>query len=84
MVRSDRTEISMSAGIQRLSSGSSSRMRSTVSMTLASACLVMTSSTEGWRLNQAAERLLRMLCSTVAMSPSRTTVPLAAFTTRFW
>ena len=39
-VRSARTEISMPAGIQRLSSGSSALMRSTVSMTLASACLV--------------------------------------------
>ena len=67
--------MSMPAGIQRLSSGSSSRMRSTVSMTLASACLVMTSSTEGWRLNQAAERLLRTPCSTEAMAESRTTVP---------
>ena len=84
VVRSDRTEISMSAGIQRLSSGSSSRMRSTVSMTLASACLVMTSSTEGCPLNQAAERLLRTPCSTAAMSPSRTTVPLADFTTMCW
>ena len=60
-VRSDSTEISVSAGIQRLSSGSSSWMRSTVSITLASACLVMTSSTDGCRLNQAAERLLRTL-----------------------
>ena len=35
LVRSERTEMSMPAGIQRLSSGSSSRMRSTVSITLA-------------------------------------------------
>ena len=84
VVRSDRIEISMSAGIHCLSSGRSSRTRSTVSMTLASACLVMTSSTEGRPLNQAAERLLRTLCSTAAMLPSCTTVPLAAFTTMFW
>ena len=41
LVRSDSTEMSMPAGIQRLSSGSSSWMRSTVSITLASACLVI-------------------------------------------
>ena len=58
-------------------------MRSTVSMTLASACLVTTSSTDGCRLNQAAERLLRTPSSTSAIAPSRTTVPLADFTTRF-
>ena len=63
-VRSDRTEMSMPAGIQRFSSGSSARMWSTVSMTLASACLVMMSSTDGWPLNQAAERRLRTPCST--------------------
>ena len=80
-VRSDRIEMSMSAGIQRLISGISARMWSTVSMTLASPCLVMISSTEGCRLNQAAERLLRVLCSTVAMSESRTTLPLLVFTT---
>ena len=40
-------------------------MRSTVSMTLASACLVMISSTAGCRLNQAAERVLRTPCSTL-------------------
>ena len=56
-------------------------MLSTVSMTLASPCLVMMISTEGSRLNQAAERLLRVLCSTDAMSESRTTLPLADFTT---
>ena len=80
-VRSDRIETSMSAGIQRLISGISARMLSTVSMTLASPCLVMMISTDGSRLNQAAERLLRVLCSTDAMSESRTTLPLADLTT---
>ena len=54
-VRSERTDMSMSAGIQRLISGSSSRMLSTVSMTLALVCLVMTSRTAGCRLNQATD-----------------------------
>ena len=79
-VRSDRIEKSMSAGIQRLISGISALMLSTVSMTLASPCLVMISSTEGCLLYQAAERVLRVLCSTVAMSESRTTVPFELFT----
>ena len=57
--------MSMPAGIQRCSSGSSALMRSTVSMTLASACLLMISSTAGWRSNVAAERVLRVPCSTV-------------------
>ena len=74
-VRSDNTEISVSGGIQRFRSGNSSLMRSTVSITLASACLVMTSRTDGCRLNHAAERLLRTPASTDAMAPSRTTVP---------
>ena len=56
----------MPAGIQRLISGISSRMRSTVSMTLASALLVMVSRIAGWALNMAAERELRVACSTVA------------------
>jgi hypothetical protein len=41
LVRSDSTETSMPAGIQRLSSGISARIWSTVSITLASFCLVM-------------------------------------------
>ena len=80
-VRSDSTEMSMSAGIQRLISGIKARMRSAVSITLASACLVMISSTAGCRLNQAAERLLRVLWSTEAMLERRTTLPLALLTT---
>jgi hypothetical protein len=80
-VRSESTEILMLGGIHCLSSGSSSRMRSTVSMTLASPCLVMMSSTEGSRLNHAAERVLRTPCSIVAMAESRTTAPFAARTT---
>ena len=81
LVRSERTEMSMSAGIQRLISGISSRMRSTVSITLESAALVITSSTEGWPLNQPNERLLRTPGSIEAMAESRTTVPLAVRTT---
>ncbi len=73
-VRSDNTLISMPAGIQRLMSGSVSRMRSTVSITLELACLLMTSSTEGRPLNQPAARLLRTLASIEATADSRTTV----------
>ncbi len=43
-------------------------MPSTVSMTLASPCLVMISSTEGSRLNQPAERLLRTLAVMLAIA----------------
>ena len=50
-------------------------------MTLASACLVMISNTEGERLYQPAERLLRTLARMVAMLESRMTVPLTVFTT---
>ncbi len=68
VVRSDSTEMSMPSGIQRLISGSSARMRSTVSMTLASALLVMVSRIAGWLLNIAAERELRVACCTSATS----------------
>ena len=71
----------MPAGIQRLISGISSRMRSTVSMTLASALLVMVSRIAGWPLNMAAERELRVPCSTLATSDRRTTLPFAVLTT---
>ena len=77
-VRSDRISMSTPAGIQRLISGSSSRTRSTVSITLASADLVITSRIEGWPLYQPNERLLRTPGSIEAMAESRTTVPLAA------
>ncbi len=50
-------------------------------MTLASACLVITSSTDGWPLYQPAERLLRTLGSIEATADSRTTAPLALRTT---
>ncbi len=52
-------------------------MRSTVSITLELDCLLITSSTEGWPLNQPAERLLRTPASIEATAESRTTVPLA-------
>ncbi len=80
-VRSDRTEISMPGGIQRLISGMRARMRSTVSMTLASPCLVMVSRMAGSLLNIAAERALRVACSIVATSDSRTTLPFDVLTT---
>ena len=80
-VRSERTEMSTSVGIQRLSSGNSSRMRSTVSMTLESLALVITSSTEGARLYQPKERLLRTPGSIEAMAESLTTVPFVVRTT---
>ena len=47
VVRSDSMEMSMPSGIQRLISGISTRMRSTVSITLASALLVMVSRIAG-------------------------------------
>ena len=50
-------------------------------MTLASACLVMISSTDGSRLNQPAERLLRTLGLIVATVESRMTVPSTVLTT---
>ena len=50
-------------------------MRSTVSMTLASACLVMISSTDGSLLNQPADRLLRTLGRIEATVDRRITVP---------
>ncbi len=64
-------------------SGSSSLMLSTVSMTLASRCLVMMSRMAGWALNMAAERELRLLCSTVATSDRRTTLPFVILMTMF-
>ena len=58
-VRSTSVEISIPPGSHCFNSGSSSRTRSTVSMTLASPCLVIWISTAGCLLNQAIERLLR-------------------------
>jgi hypothetical protein len=80
-VRSVNTEISRPAGTHCRSSGKSSLMRSTVSMTLASPCLVITRRTEGSRLYQPAARLLRTLGRIVAMLDRRMTVPFAVFTT---
>ena len=81
-VRSVNTEMSRPAGTHCRSSGSKSKMRSTVSMTLASPCLVMISRTEGSLLNQPAALLLRTLGRMVAMSERRITVPFTVFTTR--
>ena len=72
VVRSVSVVMSMPAGIQRWISGSSVFTRSTVSITLASGCLVMNSSTAGFLLNQPDERVLRTDRSMVAMSASRT------------
>ena len=74
-VRSEKMVKSTPAGIHCFSSGSSAFTRSTVSMTLASLCLVIVSRTDGSLLNQAAERVLRTASSTSAISDSRTTLP---------
>ena len=58
-VRSTKVDISTPAGIHCLSSGSSARTRLTVSMTLASPCLVIWINTAGCLLNHATERVLR-------------------------
>ena len=76
-VRSDRMDTSTPAGIHCSSCGNSSFTRSTVSITLASFCLVMMSSTAGWLLNHAADRAFRVASSTSARSDSRTLLPLA-------
>ena len=81
VVRSDSTEICKSAGIQALMSPSTPWMRSTVSMTLACACLVMMSRIEGCRLNHAAERVLRTPGVIAATEESRTTEPFTVRTT---
>ena len=80
-VRSAMIENWMPAGTQRWISGRSAFTRSTVSITLASACLVMVMRMAGLPLYQPAARLLRTPRSTVATSASRTTVPLAERTT---
>ena len=81
-VRSVSTAISIPAGIQRRRSGSTALMRSTVSMTLASACLVTVTSTAGRPSYQAAERELRVPCSMLARAPSFTVVPSPVRMTR--
>ena len=80
-VRSVRIEILIPAGTQCFSSGNNAWMRSTVSTTLASACLVTLISTAGTPLYQATERLLRVLCSMEATDPSSVTAPFADRTT---
>ncbi len=77
-VRSTRVDISTPAGIHCFRSGISARTRSTVSMTLASPCLVIWISTAGCLLNQAIDRLLRTESSTSATSDSRTKLPFDA------
>ena len=76
-VRSTRVEISTALGIHCLSSGINALTRSTVSMTLASPCLVIWIKTAGCLLNQAIDRLLRTESSTSATSESRTKLPFA-------
>ena len=80
-VRSDSTEKRSPAGTHRLSSGRRVWIRSTVSITLASDCLVIVIRTAGSLLNQAAERALRVLSSMVAIDESRTAVPFGDLTT---
>ena len=81
VVRSVSTWMSMPAGIQRCRLGMSAFTWSTVSSTLASGCFRMISSTAGWWSNMAAERVLRVPCSTVATLDNRTTLPLLVFST---
>ncbi len=80
-VRSDRKLTLMSAGSQASSCGRAAFTRSTVSMTLAPAALVMVSRMAGWAFCQAASLVLATLLVTVAMSPRRTTAPLLVFST---
>ncbi len=80
-VRSARIEKVMPAGTHSRSCGSSALTRSATSMTLASPCLVMKSSTEGWRLNQPADRLLRTPFVMAATLDRRITVPFTVLTT---
>ena len=68
LVRSTSVDISTPAGIHCFSSGISAFTRSTVSITLASPCLVIWISTAGCLLNQAIERLLRTESSISATS----------------
>ena len=77
-VRSTSVEISTPPGSHCFNSGSSALTRSTVSMTLASPCLVIWISTAGCLLNQAIERLLRTESSTSATSERRTKLPAEA------
>ena len=74
-VRSTSVEISTPAGSHSFSSGSSARTLSTVSITLASPCLVIWIRTAGCLLNQAIERVLRTESSTSATSARRTKLP---------
>ena len=74
-VRSTSVEISTPPGSHCFSSGNSALTRSTVSMTLASPCLVIWIRTAGCLLNQAIERLLRTESSTSATSARRTKLP---------
>ena len=71
-VRSTSVEISTPPGSHCFRSGSSALTRSTVSITLASPCLVIWIRTAGCLLNQAIERLLRTESSTSATSARRT------------
>ena len=80
-VRSESTEMSIAAGIHRRKSGSMAFTRSTVSITLASGCLRMMSSTAALWSNFAAERVLRVPCSIVATLASRTTLPALVLST---
>ena len=81
-VRSDRMVTLMSGGIQASSCGSAAFTRSTVSMTLAPADLVMVSRIAGCVPCQAASLVLATPLMTLATSPRRTTAPLLVFSTR--
>ena len=81
IVRSRITSKRTPAGAQRSMSGSAAFTASTVSMTLASGCLVTLISTPGRLFTQPALRLLRTPCSTTATSCTRIIVPFFALTT---
>ena len=75
-VRSVSVLILTPAGIQRPSSGKSAFTASTVSITLASGCLVICKITAGLPLNHPAARLFRTPCLISAISPKRIAAPL--------
>ncbi len=81
VVRSLSTDTSTPAGIHCRRAGSCAFTRSTVSITLASGCLVTISRTDGCLLYQPAARRVRTPRFTSATSPRRTIVPPLLLTT---
>ena len=81
VVRSEMMVSLMFAGSHFISCGSSVLMRSTVSMTLAPAYLVIVSRIAGCLPFHAASRVFATLSTTVATSDSRRIAPLPALST---